>query len=33
MQIINKGKLRILVPNNGYELVSKKTGVHSDKVN
>lgn len=32
MQIINKGKLRILVPNNGYELVSKKTGVHSDKV-
>lgn len=32
MQIINKGKLRILMPNNGYELVSKKTGVHSDKV-
>lgn len=32
MQIINKGKLRILMPNNGYELVSKKTGIHSDKV-
>lgn len=32
MQIINKGKLRILMPDNGYELVSKKTGVHSDKI-
>ena len=32
MQIIQKGKLNILIPENGYELVSKKTGVHSDKI-
>ncbi len=32
MQIINKGNLRILMPENGYELISKKTGIHSDKI-
>ena len=32
MQIINKGGLTILLPEDGYELVSKKTGIHSDKI-
>lgn len=32
MQIINKGKLTILMPENGYELISKKTGIHSEKI-
>lgn len=32
MQIINKGDLRILLPENGYELINKKNGIHSDKV-
>lgn len=32
MQIIKKGQLNILMPENGYELINKKTGIHSDKV-
>jgi hypothetical protein len=32
MQIINKSGLTILLPEDGYELVSKKTGIHSDKI-
>lgn len=32
MKIINKGVLRILLPENGYELINKNTGIHSDKV-
>ena len=32
MQIINKGDLKILIPTDGYELVSKKTGIVSDKI-
>lgn len=32
MQIIKKGKLTILIPENGYELISKKTGIHSEKI-
>ena len=32
MQIINKGDLKILIPADGYELVSKKTGIVSDKI-
>lgn len=32
MQIINKGILSILIPEDGYELINKKTGIHSDKV-
>ena len=32
MQVIKKGKLTILMPENGYELISKKTGIHSDKI-
>lgn len=32
MQIIKKGNLRILLPENGYELVSKSTGIHSDRI-
>lgn len=32
MQIINKGNLKILIPENGYELINKNTNIHSDKV-
>ena len=32
MKIINKNGLSILLPENGYELVSKLTGAHSEKV-
>lgn len=32
MRIVNKGTLRILFPENGYELVNKMTGSHSEKV-
>ncbi len=32
MRIVNKNNLRILFPENGYELINKNTGVHSDKV-
>jgi hypothetical protein len=32
MQIINKGSLKILIPENGYELINKNTNIHSDKV-
>ncbi len=32
MQVIKKGKLTILMPENGYELISKKTGIRSDKI-
>jgi hypothetical protein len=32
MQIIKKGELTILIPENGYELISKKTGIHSEKI-
>ena len=32
MQIIKKGQLNILIPENGYELINKNTGIHSDKV-
>ena len=32
MQIINKNGLSILLPENGYELVSKITGAHSNKI-
>lgn len=32
MQIINKGILSILIPEDGYELINKRTGIHSDKV-
>lgn len=32
MKIVNNGILRILYPENGYELINKKTGAHSEKV-
>ncbi len=32
MQLIKKGQLRILLPEDGYELISKETGIHSEKV-
>ena len=32
MQIIKKGNLTILLPENGYELINKNTGIRSDKV-
>lgn len=32
MQIIKKGQLSILIPEDGYELINKNTGVHSEKV-
>lgn len=32
MKIVNKGILKILYPENGYELINKTTGIHSDKV-
>lgn len=32
MKIINKGVLRILYPENGYELINKTTGASSDKI-
>mgnify|MGYP003292705220 CR=1 FL=1 len=32
MKIVNKGALRILFPENGYELINKATGVHSEKI-
>lgn len=32
MQIIKKGQLNILLPENGYELINKNTGIHSEKV-
>lgn len=32
MQIIKKGQLNILMPENGYELINKNTGIHSEKV-
>lgn len=32
MKIIKKGDLTILFPEDGYELISKNTGIRSDKV-
>lgn len=32
MRIVNKGVLRILYPENGYELINKTTGASSDKI-
>ena len=32
MQIIKKGNLTILFPEDGYELINKNTGIRSDKV-
>ena len=32
MKIVNKGVLRILYPENGYELINKTTGASSDKI-
>jgi hypothetical protein len=32
MKIVNKGVLRILYPENGYELINKTTGANSDKI-
>lgn len=32
MKIVNKGVLRILFPENGYELININSGIHSDKV-
>lgn len=32
MKIVNKGVLRILYPENGYELINKTTGASSEKV-
>ncbi len=32
MKIVNKGVLKILFPENGYELINKNTGMHCEKV-